>query len=98
MRLPITRRADSVYDFRFRHHDWQSGCARPRGLRRPILGNIWPGDTQLAAVHITPSVPPTRVDRTGEFIVSARKAGVISNTSGTNTTGGFLLVAWDKTE
>jgi hypothetical protein len=63
-----------------------------------VPGNLKPGDTLLAAVHITPGTPPTRVDRTAEFSVSATKAGVVSNTGGTNTTGGFILLAWSKTE
>ncbi|PHQ63539.1 MAG: hypothetical protein COC10_05575 [Sphingobium sp.] len=62
-----------------------------------VQGNIRPGDTLLAVQHISPGTPPTCVDLTSEFSISATKAGVISNTT-TNTTGGFLHALWLKAQ
>ena len=62
-----------------------------------VNGNIVPGDTLLSVEHITDGSPPTRVDRTAEFSISATKSGVIENTT-TDTTGGFLHVTWAKAE
>jgi hypothetical protein len=68
----------------------------PVGEHR-VSGNIVPGDTLLSVEHISEGSPPTRVDRTAEFSISATDAGVIENDT-TNTTGGFLHVLWAKAE
>lgn len=76
------------------------GCALvPGGAigEHEVPGNIAPGDTLLSVEHITDDSPPTRVDRTAEFTISAAKAGVIENTT-TDTTGDFLHVTWAKAE
>ncbi|SCW61716.1 hypothetical protein SAMN02927924_01689 [Sphingobium faniae] len=76
------------------------GCALIRGGavgEHVVPGNLQPGDTLLSVEHITDGDPPTRVDRTAEFTISATKGGVIENTT-TNTTGGFLHVLWSKSE
>jgi len=76
------------------------GCALIRGGaigEHQVPGSIEPGDTLLSVEHITDGAPPTRVDRTAEFSISATKAGVIQNTT-TVTTGGFLHVTWAKAE
>lgn len=76
------------------------GCALiPGGAigEHRVPGSIKPGDTLLSVEHITDGAPPTRVDRTAEFTVSATKAGVVQNTT-TNTTGGFLHVLWASAE
>ena len=76
------------------------GCALiPGGAigEHAVPGNIAPGDTLLSVEHITDGTPPTRVDRTAEFSISATHAGVIENTT-TVTTGGFLHVLWAKAE
>ena len=62
-----------------------------------VQGNLAPGDTLLSVEHITDGDPPTRVDRTAEFSISATKAGVVENDT-TVTTGGFLHVLWAKAE
>lgn len=58
-----------------------------------VSGNLRPGCTLLSVEHITDGNPPTRVDRTAEFSITAGKANTIQNTT-TNTTGGFLHVLW----
>lgn len=76
------------------------GCALiPGGAigEHQVQGNIEPGDTLLSVEHITDAAPPTRVDRTAEFSISATKAGVVENTT-TDTTGGYLHVLWAKAE
>lgn len=76
------------------------GCALiPGGAigEHQVPGDIEPGDTLLSVEHITDGAPPTRVDRTAEFSISATKHGVISNIT-TITTGGFLHVLWAKAE
>ncbi|MBB5987425.1 hypothetical protein [Sphingobium lignivorans] len=76
------------------------GCALIRGGavgQHAVPGNLRPGDTLLSVEHISDGTPPTRVDRTAEFTVSASKAGTIVNTT-TNTTGGWLHVLWAKAE
>ena len=62
-----------------------------------VPGNLRPGDTLLSVEHIIDGAPPTRVDRTAEFSISATTAGVIENTT-TVTTGQFLHVLWAKAE
>lgn len=77
------------------------GCAMIPGNvagEHKVPGNLKPGDTLLSVEHISAGTPPTRVDRTAEFIISATKAGVISNVAGTNTTGAWLHVTWAKAE
>lgn len=72
------------------------GCALIKGGavgEHVVPGALSPGDTLLSVEHITDGTPPTRVDRTAEFSISATKAGVIVNTT-TDTTGGFLHVTW----
>ena len=47
------------------------GCALiPGGAigEHQVPGNLVPGDTLLSVEHITEGTPPTRVDRTAEFI------------------------------
>lgn len=76
------------------------GCALiPGGAigEHQVSGSLEPGDTLLSVEHITDGTPPTRVDRTAEFSISATKAGVVENTT-TDTTGGFLHVLWAKPE
>ena len=76
------------------------GCALIRGGaigEHQVQGSLTPGDTLLSVEHITDGDPPTRVDRTAEFTISATTAGVIENTT-TDTTGGFLHVLWAKAE
>jgi len=76
------------------------GCALIAGGpigEHQVPGNLEPGDTLLSVEHITQGSPPTRVDRTAEFTISATEAGVIENTT-TVTTGGFLHVLWAKPE
>ena len=76
------------------------GCAMipggPVGEHK-VNGAIKAGDTLLSVEHITDGSPPTRVDRTAEFSVTAGKGGSITNTT-TNTTGGFLHVLWARSE
>lgn len=77
------------------------GCAMIRGGvagEHAVPGNLEPGDTLLSVEHITAGTPPTRVDRTAEFTISATKAGVVDNALGTDTTGGWLHVLWAKAE
>ncbi|WPJ68009.1 hypothetical protein STOPSMEL_33 [Sinorhizobium phage StopSmel] len=62
-----------------------------------VPGSIKAGDTLLSVEHITDGSPPTRVDRTAEFSITAGKGGSITNTT-TNTTGGFLHVLWARSE
>lgn len=62
-----------------------------------VPGDIKAGDTLLDVLHITDGTPPTRVNRTAECSITAGKAGSITTTV-TNTTGGFLLVIWAKTD
>lgn len=77
------------------------GCAMipggPAGEHK-VPGNIVPSDTLLSVEHVTAGIPPTRVDRTAEFSISATTAGVIENLAGTDTTGTFLHVLWAKSE
>lgn len=58
-----------------------------------VKGKLHPGCTLLSVEHITDGTPPTRVDRTAEFSITAGKHGTIQNTT-TNTTGGYLHVLW----
>lgn len=60
-----------------------------------VPGGLRPVDTLLAVLEVTEGVPPTKVDRTAEFSITAGKAGTIQNTT-TNTTGKYLLVVWAK--
>lgn len=62
-----------------------------------VPGNLKPTDTLLSVLHVSEGAPPTGVSRTAEFSIHATKGGVIQNTT-TNTTGGWLLVAWASTE
>ena len=62
-----------------------------------VQGNLVPGDTLLSVEHITDGAPPTRVDRTAEFAITAGKDNVIENDT-TDTTGDFLNVLWAKAE
>lgn len=62
-----------------------------------VPGNLKPTDTLLSVVQIAAGPPPTGTDRTAEFSIHATKGGVITNTT-TNTSGGWLLVAWASTE
>jgi len=62
-----------------------------------IQGDLRPGDTLLSVEHVTDGAPPTRVDRTAEFSITAGKHNTIQNTT-TITTGGFLHVLWAKAE
>jgi len=62
-----------------------------------VPGNIKDGDTLLSVEHITDGAPPTRVDRTAEFTITADKGGSITNDT-TDTTGGFLHVLWAAKE
>lgn len=76
------------------------GCAMiPGGPvgQHTVQGALKPGDTLLSVEHITDGTPPTRVDRTAEFSITAGKSGTITNTT-TNTTGGFLHVLWARAE
>lgn len=76
------------------------GCALiPGGAvgEHEVPGNLTPGDTLLSVEHITDGTPPTRVDRTAEFSITAGKDGTIENTT-TDTSGGFLHALWAKTE
>ncbi|MBA5777469.1 hypothetical protein H2509_13505 [Stappia sp. F7233] len=83
-----------------------SGFSRPVGCalipggpvgEHEVPGALSPGDTLLSVEHITEGTPPTRVDRTAEFSITAGKAGVIENTT-TDTTGDFLHVLWARSE
>lgn len=79
------------------------GCALINGGvagEHVVPGNLVPGDTLLSVEHITAGTPPTRVDRTAEFSISATKAGVIENDpeEGTDTEGDWLHVLWAKAE
>lgn len=58
-----------------------------------VPGNLKPGCTLLSVEDITDGSPPTRVDRTAEFSITAGKSGTIQNTT-TNTTGRFLHISW----
>lgn len=60
-----------------------------------VPGGLKPGDTLLSVVEVTDGAPPTKVDRTAEFSITAGKAGTIQNTT-TNTTGKYLAVMWAK--
>lgn len=62
-----------------------------------VPGNLKPTDTLLSVLHISEGSPPTGVSRTGEFSIHATKGGVIQNTT-TNTSAGWLLVAWASAE
>lgn len=79
------------------------GCALipggPAGTFQ-VPGNLMPGDTLLSVEHITQGTPPTRVDRTAEFTISASTAGTIENDpdEGTDTSGDHLHVLWAKAE
>lgn len=76
------------------------GCAMiPGGPvgEHNVPGSLAPGDTLLSVEHVTLGTPPTRVDRTAEFSISATKGGVVENDT-TDTTGDFLHVLWSKTE
>lgn len=74
-------------------------CLIPGGPvgEHAVQGNLKDGDTLLSVEHITDGAPPTRVDRTAEFSITAGKGGVIENTT-TDTTGDFLHVLWAKPE
>ncbi|MBN9333869.1 hypothetical protein [Devosia sp.] len=75
-------------------------CTIPGGVagEHKVHGNLKPGDTLISVERLTPGTPITRADLTAEFSISATKAGVVSNTGGTNTTGGFLHISWAKVE
>lgn len=60
-----------------------------------VPGNLEPGDTLLAVVHVTDAPPAHSADLTAEFSITAGKSGVITNTT-TDTTGHFLVVVWAK--
>ncbi|MEO9612627.1 MAG: hypothetical protein ABJG86_09760 [Nitratireductor sp.] len=62
-----------------------------------VPGALQPGDTLLSVEHITDGTPPTRVDRTAEFSITAGRAGSVTNDT-TDTTGGFLHVLWARSE
>lgn len=62
-----------------------------------VSGNLKPTDTLLSVLQLAEGTPPTGTDRTAEFSIHATKGGVITNTT-TNTSGGWLLVAWASTE
>lgn len=76
------------------------GCAMiyggPVGTHQ-VPGSLKPGDTLLSVEHISAGAPPTRVDRTAEFTISATAGGVIENTT-TDTSGGWLHVLWASKE
>lgn len=59
-----------------------------------VPGNIAPGDTLLAVLHLTEG-PVAAVDVTAEFSISATKAGTIENTT-TDFTGDHLYAVWAK--
>ena len=65
--------------------------------QQKVPGNLKPTDTLLSVLHVSEGSPPTAVNRTAEFSIHATKGGVITNTT-TNTSGGWLLVAWASTE
>lgn len=60
-----------------------------------VPGALKPGDTLLSVVEVTDGAPPTKVDRTAEFSITAGKSGTIQNTT-TVTTGKYLVVVWAK--
>lgn len=62
-----------------------------------VPGGLKPNDALLAVLHITDGATPVSVNRTGEFSITAGKAGSVTNTT-TVTTGGYLLVVWAKTD
>ena len=74
-------------------------CLIPGGVvgEHKLSGNLKPGCTLLSVEHITDGAPPTRVDRTAEFSITAGKNATIQNTT-TNTTGGYLHVLWSLPE
>lgn len=77
------------------------GCALipggPAGEHK-VPGSLKPGDTLLSVEHVSDGAPPTREDITDEFEISATDAGIVINTSGTDTTGDFLHVLWASRE
>jgi len=74
-------------------------CLIPGGAvgEHVVQGNLAPGDTLLSVEHITDGDPPTRVDRTAEFAITAGEHNTIENIT-TDTTGDFLHVLWAKAE
>lgn len=60
-----------------------------------VPGNLEPGDTLVAVLHLTDGPPALAADLTAEFSITAGKAGSVTNTT-TDTTGDFLLVVWAK--
>lgn len=60
-----------------------------------VDGNIAPGDTLLAVIHVSADLATADVI-TEEFSVT--DYGVIDNDGGTDTSGDWLVVVWAKPE
>jgi hypothetical protein len=58
-----------------------------------VPGRLNPTCTLLSVLDVTDGVPPSAVNRTAEFSITAGKSGTIQNTT-TVTTGRFLHVTW----
>ncbi len=62
-----------------------------------VPGRLNPACTLLSVLDVTDGAPPTAINRTAEFSITAGKAGTIQNTT-TVTTGRYLHVTWSLPE